>query len=1307
MDSSILSPILNKESILKTANARELGTSPDDVLNRYNTYALTHVPLGTTTKQLNDLERVIVDNKSCAVGTIVGPYGYGKTSTAVHLWHEIQQRKIVAVPPFLWTNLDELMNAVYYWVRYEFSKGPQSHIPALDNAYNQFRQQYSQDLIQRMGQEMFDELIEKGQLLLQLRASDLISFFNKTCEICEQAGFHGLVIFTDELQATLAKYPSRDQFFADLFEMVKDILGLPGHWAMIITMDDDTEGTIARLRADLLQRLQRSALHFRVKEVYNRREYPKELWSAFEQRFGFNGSSVILDQTLESIGEVAARSDLGAGPRTVTYAMALAIKHYEKTSQAYSPMHFVNDALAGLMVFDQRGKFSSALKKALDNPEVRINETLQQVVKLLGAYPLGCSEETLKHFELLESFQAFPPLARRELILKQSGGYILRYMAEEEQPPEQIDQRLTKEFVGRYSPNKTYAGYAVSGFIQQVLLEPVFAGWKSEYQGEQKVGETTYRSHVLRGTFDPRYPDRVVNVMAAAVSQSVAPSFQKTYPDAEMELRFELNYGIAPAEPSRILVDAGHPDVAVFQINIASVQAEAANKILPNFLFEYYAPDQLTPLLCLALVDYLYRNRGALPDDQSRITTVIGPLRQFSLAVLMGEQMEVANTEFATGMVGADRIKEVFRIMCRKLFPHYQTLVSGKNWQNNLQQYRTALGKIIAEDGISVVRGRHEWVATKDNVADTFSVPGRRLTTLEVLVDALEDMGILELINFSGRSSTSEVSLRFKLHSLEEHWLRVFDSSHQHVYFKGSEVPAVEATYLIQTGRKAGYTEAEVKEIILLLTDRKYIDLDKNSGMLVRTVDAIDDLRESVRGMLAQLEKDIRSLQDALSDFDDRHYPISKLRATLEAAQERDEIEQVRSEARRLSGSMNAFVGSRSTQLREKLRLEQDQLFNLVRQGLPMWLNYDFDPNPLFDPLERQRNSLVSAYQSTLDEMRRVRESSVRATQEISGSNTDIVIKTYDQLRDFTDKSRKLTTRLQSYQDQQEDLNAWRLVAKQAADLDANARSIAQVYSYTEFYELADQLWRKLKTDFDADPLSILNKHTKARQQINSLAQHLSEWVENRRNDFEQKCEAYQRALEQAGIRTELRVPFDQEHPAESVDFLFDQITRLLTSHLEGAISRLNQALVTIRYSIKVQRLNLPGMESQVQEMIGSVGNLINLVSKEGVRELIAFQSNLIQPIGDLFSQEQKIYTDLRKALRKRPAEGSEIRLMSLLQAQLAGQPTDLRGLIIGLIEQGEEDVDLDKLMADLKSLFQKNQISIDIDLDSSNESDL
>ncbi len=1304
MDSSKLSPILNKESILKTANARELGNSPDDVLNRYNTYALTHIPLGTTTKQLNDLERVIVENKTCAVGTIVGPYGYGKTSTAVHLWHEIQAQKIVAVPPFLWTNLDELMDAVYHWIRYEFSKGPKTHLPALEQVYNQLRQQYSKDLIERMGQEMFDELVGKGQLLLQIRASDLITFFSKASEICEQAGYRGLVIFTDELQATLAKYPSRDQFFADLFEMVKDILGLPGHWAIVITMDDDTEGTIARLRSDLLQRLQRSALHFRVKEVYNRREYPKELWSAFEERFGFDGSDVIMDQTLEAIGEVSARSDLGAGPRAVTYAMSLAIKHYERTSQAYSPLHFVNDALAGLMIFDQRGKYSNALKKALDNPDVRNNETLQQVVKLLGAYPMGCSEETLKRFELLDGFNTFPPLARRELIMQQSGGYILRYMAESETPPEQIEQTLTKEFVGRYAPGKQYAGLAATGFVKQVLLDPIFSGWKTEFQGDQKIGDTTYNAHVLRGTFDPRFPDRLVNVMVAAVSQSQAPNFQKGYPDAEIELRFELNFGIAPGEPSRLLIDDGHPNLAIFQLNIATVQSEAANKILPNFLFEYYAADQLTPLLCLSLTEYLFRNRGELPDDHSRINTIIGPLRQFSLAVLLGDQMEISNPEFATAMVGGDRIKEIFRLVCRKLYPSYHTLVNGRNWQANLQQYRYGLEKVIADDGISVARGRHEWVTTKDEAADVFHVANRRLTTLEVLVEALEQVELLEKIQFSGRTGASEVSLKFKLHLLENEWLRLLDASTERVMFNGSQVQALPAESLLRYSRKNGYLETEIQEIIRLLMDRKYIDLDKKTGMIVRIIDAIEDLREAVRAMLDQLEKDIHLLQDALPDFDDRFYPIAKLRSNLDAAKERDEIEQVRNEARRLINNLNTYVGSRLTQMREKLRQEQEHLFTIVRQGLPAWLNYPFDPSPIFDPLERQRNNLVAAYQSTLDEMRRVRDASVRIAMEISGSNVEMIIKTYEQLRDFTDKSRKLTTRQQSYLDQQEDLNAWRKVAGQAAALDARAQSVAQVYNYTEFLALANELWKTLRTSFETDPLTIFSKHAKAHEQIENLAQRINAWLENRRKDFEEKCRAYQKALEEAGISAELRVPFDQEHPSESVEVLLSQVIRLVSQHMENVAWRLTQALTTVRYCILVQRLDLEGLEADLKLAIASASAIKERITDSTVRDFEEFKVNLINPIGALRSQEQRIYGEIQKALQKRPPEGSELRLMDLLQADKTGQQIDLRGLILSLIEQGETNVDLEKLMVDLKSLFQKNQISIHIELISSKQ---
>lgn len=108
------------------------------MLQRYQTYALTHVPLGDTTKQLKNLERVVAENKTCAVGTIVGPYGCGKTSTAVHLWNELRETHILSVPPFSWVNLQQLIDAVYHWVRFEFQQGPAKFVEPLDKLYERY-----------------------------------------------------------------------------------------------------------------------------------------------------------------------------------------------------------------------------------------------------------------------------------------------------------------------------------------------------------------------------------------------------------------------------------------------------------------------------------------------------------------------------------------------------------------------------------------------------------------------------------------------------------------------------------------------------------------------------------------------------------------------------------------------------------------------------------------------------------------------------------------------------------------------------------------------------------------------------------------------------------------------------------------------------------------------------------------------------------------------------------------------------------------------------------------------------------------
>jgi len=1301
MDIKNLNYILNKESILKTANARELSQAPQDVLERYQYYALTHVPLGDTTKQLKNLERVIVENKHCAIGAIVGPYGYGKTSTAVHLWNELREQKILAIPPFLWVNLSELMDAVYHWLRFEFSQGPKAFIEPLEELYEGYRQNRKEEIFRKIGYEVAQELVDRGSLLLEVRPEDIVAFFRGASELSEQAGYKGLAIFTDELQATLAQYkPSRDEFFAHLFQIVKEIQGLEGKWALIITMDDDTEGVITLRRSDILACLQHSALYFRVKDVYNRREYPTELWSAFEQHFGFDGKSVISPYTLDSIGQVAARSDLGAGPRMVTQALALAIKNYEKTEQAYTPLQFVDDFLTGLVLFDQQGKFPTAVKMALDNDLVRSSETNKQVVKLLAAYPMGCSETVLAEFEILEAFQAFPSLARKELILQLAGGPTLRYLTEEIVVSENIAQRLTNEFASRFSPGKLYASRAVEGILSQVIITPAFSGWKADSPKEVDVNGIKYQSVRLQGSFESNYPDRMISVLVTAIPQSPVPLWKKSSDKAEIELRFELNYNVLNTEPSRLIVSPDHPDIAIFQLNLMAVNHDEATKILPKFLFEYYTPERWNSLLTLSLMDHLYTNRGDLPEEQNRINAVILPLRQYTLLALLGEQLETVSSEFESRMVGLDRIKDLIKKQCQQLYPSYKTLVTSSKWQSNLQQYTFALQRFMSQGELSIIRGRRSWKATKEEVAETFAIPGRRLTNIEPLLDSLRDLVHKE--EFGGRTASSEVTLRFRLHPLEEEWLKQLDNSQETVKRNGLDVPSIPAELLLLEAKKEGYTDLETMQVLRLLKERGFIDLDQKYNLLTRTIDAVDDLRDAVQEHLKNLEAQIKALTDALPDFDTSPFPIRKLHSELAETKERDQIEAVKAEIRQYNSTINSYAASRTAKLKESIREEQEKLHQLVRQGIPLWLKNAFDDGPLQDLLEKQRQDLASEYQVLLEEISQLHQSSLSTTHSIQGSAVEILILTYDALRDLTRQSKKLTTRRESYRDRQEDFEAWRQVSKTVAEVDAAAHNAYHIYGHTEFKTLVDQLWVSLHGRFEAHPLTFLSSHKAVGKEVEAQGRRIAQWLENRREEFDAQRQSYQKLLTDVGIQAELRVPFDREKPAESQAALMALVKDSLERQSSLLYSNLTNSLQIIRYSIQVQGSELSHTEARTHKALQVATKLREQIRIEVISDQNSFRGSILGPLVHLAEEEKKLEDEVQQAIQQRPAAGNELKLMKLVQSSSLGQDVDLRELIMRLIDQREGTVDLHTLMLDLESLFQKNLVDIHLKLSGS-----
>jgi len=1297
MDVSKLQPILNKESTLKTANARELEQAPQDVLQRYQTYALTHVPLGETSKQLANLRRVITKNKTCAIGTIVGPYGYGKTSTAVHLWNELRQRQILTVPPFLWVNLQQLVDAVYHWTSFEFERGPAAYLEPLEDLY----EQYAKAGLERLGHELDPETardwFERGLLNLELRPQDVVTFFSKVAELAQAAGYQGLAVFTDELQATVAEYkPSRDQFFNDLFQLVKDTLGRPGDWAMINSMDDDTEGIISRLRADLLQRMQHSALYFRVEEVYNRRQYPAELWQAFAERFGFEGSEVILPETLESIGQIASRKDLGAGPRMVTNALSLAVGHYEQSRTPYAPLRFVNDFLDGLVRFDQRGKFPAAVKKALENVQVSASDDFQDVVKLLAAYPAGCPEEMLSRFNLVDSFRAFPPLARKELVVRRAEGHTLRYLLEEERPPEQIEQRLTQEFVARYAPGPKYAQMAATGFLEQVLLEETFSrGWKVGKLVDRQRGDIKYQLQLLTGTFDHRYPERKLALSVAAMPQSPAPDWEKLEPEVEIEMRFEFNYGLSPAEPSQLLVAPDRPDVAVFQFNLNAVDQEGAQKILPDVLFDYYSADQMTPQLALALVHYMFAHSGDLPDDVHRVRTVAAPLRQFALMLLLGEDLNVNRDEFASGMVGYERVKDLFRVQCQFLYPRYQTLMTGRRWQQELQQYNYALERVINDEGVAVARGRRPWETTKQNAADALTIPNRSLTRLETLLDSLEDL--IEKEEYSGRKASSPIRLRFQLHPLEEQWLEELETSGETAYYEGMQAPAVYAIELIRKARAQGYTLEELQEVMGLMRSRQFVTLDQRQNMLIRRIDNMEEIKSQVQSDLDRLAEAVDRLEDAVPEFDRRRISLRELRERLETAGIREEADLLKRDIRRHWATVKSFAASRTADRREKYLQEVGTLRNLVQSGVPLWLSRPFASGPLHDLLEQQRQNYAGAFETTLHEIRQLALEGSTTLQNLPETPIESLVILQRALPELCRASKRQQTRLQSYTDIREDMDTWRRLIEQMTVFTERAQQITEKYGSDRWEQAASTLWQQACDEMMANPLNLPTLHRDVGQQLADLQQKLEKWLQNRREDYEQQRQRYEDALQQAGVETLLRIPFNQQHPAESYDALVETVQQYLSRYLDDLRHRLNVTLQKMRYATLVQRVDLAGAEKQANETICEVDQLRRRLSPELLRDMARAETQVLHPFQKIFEEEKTVTAQVQRALQKRSPDEAEAELLDLLQAIGATSEVDLYSLIMHQIDQGEDEIDLAKMMQQLQGLFQKNQIGLRI----------
>src|SRR6266542_3714464 len=114
-----LQHILNKRIVVPTVNAEDLTNRPAQVDADYTAHAYTFIPMGQIEESADRLVKQVASRKTIK-GMLIAPYGYGKTSTLVFLWHRCQGQAMLAVPPFYCSSLLDILQATYAWAHYQF-----------------------------------------------------------------------------------------------------------------------------------------------------------------------------------------------------------------------------------------------------------------------------------------------------------------------------------------------------------------------------------------------------------------------------------------------------------------------------------------------------------------------------------------------------------------------------------------------------------------------------------------------------------------------------------------------------------------------------------------------------------------------------------------------------------------------------------------------------------------------------------------------------------------------------------------------------------------------------------------------------------------------------------------------------------------------------------------------------------------------------------------------------------------------------------------------------------------------------------
>lgn len=1318
-----LNYLLDKSEVVATASALDLRNRPESIETGYLRHVRTFVPMsrfadgGTLT--VEDFEKRIikrVNEGRAPRGYIAAGYGYGKTSTALYLWRQAEEQGLLAVPPFQLEKLSHLIDGLYGWSRYRFSKRRPAAVARLDEAYAHVVNRSLESMAKQYGVpvDAAAQMLENGSLNLDAQPNDYVGFFELVTRIALEAGYSGVLLIADEIQQFIRP---RQQSKVDVLSPFFNILQLLGtreadsslNFGLVlsITLEEIAMIRDVHKRGDLLARLRELSID--LTEIYTR-DFARVLWEQLAESFDFSAEapSVIDPETLAGLGNICSNREISDGPRTVVNALKRAVTMFLERraagiDQPYSPIDLMDDFLDEQKIyFAGNDRVRSVTRQHLSHPFVTSNPLrYSPAIKLIAAYgaegvpagPQAKYDQTDAIAELMEKTIGEVVRVGSNLAEHSVALVGLNAAADPSWMKETIRNfRLGWNADSRETKERTFAAFTA------LLTKHVFP--KARVIDQQSATLlSNYRVILELDTFgkdNRRMPKRRVHIRLLWDDEPVRESSF----DGDACLEYRLNsYSAIPMPERRSYAESVREGETTHTIhiplNLYYTPEDAVARPLYDSLKDVWSPYELSPIILLNLYQLLFDLHQAqqMPKQEA----------DFVFESILPELLGFATTDLFNAAVGA-KIESAgpaisdyaLRHVLGERYPNYHTFMSTQMWSNTLGKYKTGLERL---ESPLQRRGDEPVEMSKDALIKLLNLSSTGF-----------DSFAASFTSFIGVEKTPKgTSFTFKLHPLEQKIIEWLNVSEQTVPVGKLTARRIPRSFVIKAASELGYLPDEIGTALELLAVREMVAL--SDDWITEAVNESVSL-ESLKVDLDVVTRAANALNTAFPSkaLDIHNQEIARITRDLNEQRSRKHPESAKvhtlfRDIKTVRTNIGAFAADRISDLRQRAQKlilsglrESDQ--TLLEQVINDEVGYADKINVLrveltkeVEKIERRRTAFNDELQQSLGKLR----PDVNYHELV---NLNSAIKDLEKAHtDLQSAIQMMRTRIEHYQQ-------WRALAKDGAGILRDLHEL-RLDGADAVQNRFKELTATLRGEISARKIEALADHEQFRIPLDNLRNAVNSLKQNARTAFNTQRDVYVMLLKDMGVRPDDTLAHIQFNPSDP-DNVYALVVRLTHQNLSRAADELLSFITSRQQTMAAlsrQEVHLPARERRkVQQALQSANDVLQQLAQRGAalqtRVSTLTTETALKESVEAFAEEYRSIRrsadeirgeldNLRKTVAQLEPTETEARLLAVL-TQIGGD-ADLFALQVEFSDDGDE------FWSALRGLVEKDYVKMSI----------